>query len=106
MLVIGGLGIEHRLWPRTHHVRACALPNGTGSTSGRACLVGIQLRQRTPANGPTCLPGLYRLERGPSHAVSQDKLNEVAGGLNERPRKSWGYETPVERYRQAVALTG
>lgn len=39
-------------------------------------------------------------------AFSQTKLNEVARRLNERPRKTLGYETPIERYRQAVALTG
>ena len=37
---------------------------------------------------------------------SQAKLNEVARRLNERPRKTLGFETPIERYRQAVALTG
>ncbi len=37
---------------------------------------------------------------------SQAKLNDVARRLNERPRKTLGYETPIERYRQAVALTG
>ena len=37
---------------------------------------------------------------------SQAKLNEVARRLNERPRKTLSYETPIERYRQAVALTG
>jgi len=37
---------------------------------------------------------------------SQAKLNEVARRLNERPRKTLGYETPIVRYRQAVALTG
>lgn len=39
-------------------------------------------------------------------AFSQTKLNEVARRLNERPRKTLGFETPIERYRQAVALTG
>lgn len=39
-------------------------------------------------------------------AFSQAKLNEVARKLNERPRKTLGFETPIERYRQAVALTG
>ena len=39
-------------------------------------------------------------------AVSLAKLNEVARKLNERPRKTLGFETPIERYRQAVALTG
>ena len=36
--------------------------------------------------------------------VSQAKLNAVARQLNERPRKTLGYETPAERYRQSVAL--
>ena len=36
---------------------------------------------------------------------SQARLNEVARSLNERPRKTLGFETPIERYRQAVALT-
>lgn len=39
-------------------------------------------------------------------AFSQAKLNEVARKLNERPRKTLDFETPIERYRQAVALTG
>lgn len=35
--------------------------------------------------------------------VSQAELDAVARQLNERPRKTLGYETPVERYRQTVA---
>lgn len=35
---------------------------------------------------------------------SQAKLNSVARQLNERPRKTLDFETPIERYRQAVAL--
>jgi IS30 family transposase len=35
--------------------------------------------------------------------VSQSKLDAVARRLNERPRKTLGYETPAERYRQTVA---
>jgi IS30 family transposase len=38
--------------------------------------------------------------------VSQARLNAVARLLNERPRKTLGYETPVERYRQTVASIG
>lgn len=38
--------------------------------------------------------------------VSQAKLNAVARQMNERPRKTLGYETPVERYRQTVASIG
>ena len=37
---------------------------------------------------------------------SQENLDEVARSLNERPRQTLGFETPIERYRQAVALTG
>lgn len=36
---------------------------------------------------------------------TQAKLNSVARQLNERPRKTLDFETPIERYRQAVALT-
>ncbi|MEO6801238.1 MAG: IS30 family transposase [Rhodanobacter sp.] len=36
--------------------------------------------------------------------ISQAKLNVIAR-LNERPRKTPGYETPAERYRQCVAST-
>ena len=36
---------------------------------------------------------------------SQAKLDEVARRLNERPRKTLGFETPIERYQQAVAST-
>jgi IS30 family transposase len=36
---------------------------------------------------------------------SQARLNAVARSLNERPRKTLDYETPIERYRQAVAST-
>lgn len=38
--------------------------------------------------------------------ASQAKLNAVARQLNERPRKTLGYETPAERYRQTVASIG
>ena len=36
---------------------------------------------------------------------SQAKLDEVARRLNERPRKTLSFETPIERYQQAVAST-
>lgn len=38
--------------------------------------------------------------------VSQAELDAVARQLNERPRKTLGYETPAERYRQTVASIG
>lgn len=37
---------------------------------------------------------------------SQAKLNAVARQLNERPRKTLGYETPAERFNACVASTG
>jgi IS30 family transposase len=37
---------------------------------------------------------------------TQAQLNKVARQLNERPRKTLNYETPIERYRQVVASTG
>ena len=37
--------------------------------------------------------------------VTQAKLNAVARELNERPRKTLGFETPAERFHQAVAST-
>jgi IS30 family transposase len=36
---------------------------------------------------------------------SQAKLNAVARQLNERPRKTLGYQTPAEMFSQIVALT-
>lgn len=35
--------------------------------------------------------------------ISQPRLNAIARRLNERPRKTLGYETPADRYRQCVA---
>lgn len=37
---------------------------------------------------------------------SQAKLGAIARRLNERPRKTLNYETPAQRFYQAVALTG
>ena len=37
---------------------------------------------------------------------SQAKLNAVARQLNERPRKTLGYQTPAEMFNQTVALIG
>jgi IS30 family transposase len=39
-------------------------------------------------------------------AYSQAKLNAVARRLNERPRKTLNYQSPAERFDQAVASTG
>lgn len=37
---------------------------------------------------------------------SQAKLNAVARQLNQRPRKTLGFQTPAEMFSQTVALTG
>lgn len=37
--------------------------------------------------------------------ISQVKLNAIARQLNERPRKTLGYQTPAEMFSQCVALT-
>jgi IS30 family transposase len=37
---------------------------------------------------------------------SQAHLNKVARQLNERPRKTLGFETPAERFNACVAATG
>ncbi len=39
-------------------------------------------------------------------AYSQADLNKVARQLNERPRKTLGFETPAERFNACVASTG
>jgi IS30 family transposase len=39
-------------------------------------------------------------------AHSQIMLNAVARPINERPRKTLGYETPAERFNQGVASIG
>ena len=38
--------------------------------------------------------------------ISQSKLNAIARRLNERPRKTLGFETPAERFGQCVASIG
>ena len=37
---------------------------------------------------------------------SQAKLNAMARQLNERPRKTLGFQTPAEMFSQTVASTG
>jgi len=39
-------------------------------------------------------------------SYSQAKLNAVARQLNQRPRKTLGFQTPAEMFSQTVASTG
>ena len=39
-------------------------------------------------------------------SYSQAKLNAVARQLNERPRKTLGYQTPADMFNHTVASTG
>jgi IS30 family transposase len=48
----------------------------------------------------------YFPKRTDLSANSQAHLNKVARQLNERPRKTLGYETPAERFDACVASTG
>ncbi len=38
--------------------------------------------------------------------LSQLQLNAIARQLNERPRKTLGFHTPAEMFRECVATTG
>jgi IS30 family transposase len=47
----------------------------------------------------------YFPKRTDLSGYSQAELDEVALGLNQRPRKTLGFETPADRLQASVALT-
>jgi len=66
------------------------------------------LRVRSLIGGRVFINRLLRqyFPRGTNLTVhSQAKLNAVARQLNERPRKTLGYDTPAERFNACVAST-
>lgn len=63
-------------------------------------------RQRGSNENTNGLLGRYFPRGIDLSGFSQAKLDEVARRLNERPRKTLDFKTPIERYQQAFALTG
>lgn len=51
-------------------------------------------------------PGFFCRDVIDISSYSQAKLNALARQLNERPRKTLGFQTPAEMFSQTVASTG
>jgi len=63
-----------------------------GFVSRKVCIGVLSLRQQKHANPLRSFYGLLRLSR-----FSQAYLNRIALRLNQRPRKTLGFETPADR---------
>jgi IS30 family transposase len=77
------------------------------STARRRPKPDHKLRSEAGSNENT--NGLLRqyFPKGADLSVySQAHLNKVARQLNERPRKTLGFETPAEKFNACVASTG
>tara|TARA_R110000787_G_scaffold23762_3_gene67715 strand:- start:131280 stop:131501 length:222 start_codon:yes stop_codon:yes gene_type:complete len=72
------------------------------STSATHKALGNAVQTKAPIAG---FGQYFPKETDLSHH-SQAHLNKIARQLNERPRKTFQFETPTEKFDQCVAMTG
>jgi IS30 family transposase len=92
-------GIGARRWPITSGSR---WPPTFRSTSVIHAVLGSEAATRTR----TACSRQYMPKGIDISSYSQAKLNAVARQLNERPRKTLGYQTPAEMFSHTVASIG